>query len=867
MILAASPAGALPPVQPVTPFDVLGFLQSATLGGTDPFAGGTLTVNNQLITVPRNTIVTMPATFLTWQELFTLAPAPYGPTQTGLAAQDTPAPMTSYEVHVQGNRVGDQWIAGLVNISQHSLTTGQGHINSIDYVLGELRVGGVIGDPTSGQRVRINDPIGRFGRVFSPDVRFTIDEDNPTIRTQTAYPMCLPRFDPAVAPDPDCPQTNRTGDPTTGRFATIFHFPAPGPGVTPDARVQAPFEVGDFVTYSGILVKDGPQPSAGPAPAPGGTYVAAYSMIANLGFFTAPGSDPAYVAVDVTILGVGGAPAPGLPQEATVRTRFEGFTTDPSRVIDLFGIDVDPCSGNTADRPWGAIDVDQGPPIGAVLGRWRFRPPGKVLSMPLSGTFLPATREMRARIRGASVQSVANGVLAGQYHAPIVEFLFPENLGIGNPPVPLNLQDFAFLAQGSGPWSGGGPTPVASGIVSQLTPWPGATAPAAPSCAPKTLLPPSANAGASVAVASGSTVTLDGTGSSDPNGFALSYAWSQTGGTTVALSSPTAARPTFTAPVVPNGQPAVSLLFSLVVTDTGGLASTASTVTITVNPAPPGPLTPSASAGPALTVASGAVVRLDGTASSDPNLPVQRLSFSWSQIAGPGVTLAGATTATPTFTAPMVPPGAPVVMSFWLVVTNTSGLGATAQVDVTVSPVRAPVAVVGPTLAVRGNAAVVLDGTGSFDPNGLPITYQWTQVAGPAVTLTGASTATPSFTTPSLPLGSSQATLGFTLTVTNAFLGSIPVVVAVDVMPAADNIFITLVEYRTTNQRLTVNATSTVADGTAVLTMKFGSSSVTMTSLGGGLYTGIVSGVAMPSSVTVTSNLGGTATSGITRLR
>ena len=48
-------------------------------------------------------------------------------------------------------------------------------------------------------------------------------------------------------------------------------------------------------------------------------------------------------------------------------------------------------------------------------------------------------------------------------------------------------------------------------------------------------------------------VTLDGSGSSDPDGDPLSYAWTQVSGPTVALSDATAAQPTFTAPFVALG--------------------------------------------------------------------------------------------------------------------------------------------------------------------------------------------------------------------------------------------------------------------------------------------------------------------------
>ena len=44
-------------------------------------------------------------------------------------------------------------------------------------------------------------------------------------------------------------------------------------------------------------------------------------------------------------------------------------------------------------------------------------------------------------------------------------------------------------------------------------------------------------------------VTLDGTGSSDPDADdTLTYAWTQTSGATVALANPTTAQPTFDAP-------------------------------------------------------------------------------------------------------------------------------------------------------------------------------------------------------------------------------------------------------------------------------------------------------------------------------
>ena len=61
---------------------------------------------------------------------------------------------------------------------------------------------------------------------------------------------------------------------------------------------------------------------------------------------------------------------------------------------------------------------------------------------------------------------------------------------------------------------------------------------------------PIANAGADQTVAEQTTVTLDGSGSKDPDGTIKAYAWKQTAGTKVSLSSTSVSKPTFTAPDV-----------------------------------------------------------------------------------------------------------------------------------------------------------------------------------------------------------------------------------------------------------------------------------------------------------------------------
>jgi hypothetical protein len=68
---------------------------------------------------------------------------------------------------------------------------------------------------------------------------------------------------------------------------------------------------------------------------------------------------------------------------------------------------------------------------------------------------------------------------------------------------------------------------------------------------------------------------------------------------------------------------------------------------------------------------------------------------------------------------------------------------------------------------VDEGAAVMLNGSASSDPNGQPLTFQWTQTGGPAVVLTGATTAKPMFTAPAV-ADLQCATLTFQLKVTDS---------------------------------------------------------------------------------------------------
>jgi hypothetical protein len=88
--------------------------------------------------------------------------------------------------------------------------------------------------------------------------------------------------------------------------------------------------------------------------------------------------------------------------------------------------------------------------------------------------------------------------------------------------------------------------------------------------------PPAANAGVDQTVLEKTTVTLDGSSSSDPDDGIASYHWKQVAGQPVTFSDPTDDQPTFEAPSFDDSgdQP---LIFELIVTDNGGLQSSDST--------------------------------------------------------------------------------------------------------------------------------------------------------------------------------------------------------------------------------------------------------------------------------------------------
>ena len=268
---------------------------------------------------------------------------------------------------------------------------------------------------------------------------------------------------------------------------------------------------------------------------------------------------------------------------------------------------------------------------------------------------------------------------------------------------------------------------------------------------------PTANAGLDQTKNEGVTVYLDGLNSSDPEDNIDSYQWRQTSGPSVTLSNSNQVKASFTAPDV--GPDGASLTFELTVTDAEGLSD----IDICIVNISWLNVAPMADAGSDQTVNEGVSVNLSGLKSVDEDDAV--LNYNWTQINGPAVTLLDANTAEPYFTAPDVSDTG-ASLTFNLRVTDGGGLASNDVCVVNVTWLNeAPTAFAGTNQVADAGDTVILDGSGSSDPDDGIAKYQWVQTSGPIVSLSGSLTQEASFLVPEDILDDSS--LSFELTVTD----------------------------------------------------------------------------------------------------
>lgn len=199
----------------------------------------------------------------------------------------------------------------------------------------------------------------------------------------------------------------------------------------------------------------------------------------------------------------------------------------------------------------------------------------------------------------------------------------------------------------------------------------------------------------------GTAVTLDGSGSTDPDGTTVVYSWRLTAkppGSRATLNNPTSATPNFTA------DRSGTYKFSLTVNDgtvTSGVAHVAITATT-------GNVVPVANAGNDQIAGVGAVFTLDGSGSADPNGDTIT-SYSWrfqSVPIGSNATLANGNTVNPTFI--------PDRVGFYVLTLSVNDGHANSPLD---------------TVVITGSEAI--GGSGTVQPSGGTITTDLGEVTIP----------------------------------------------------------------------------------------------------------------------------------------
>ena len=382
--------------QAATNGSLVGEIESITITTPgDKWSAGTITVAGQIVTIPRNLLIDLPANRLTLQEIYEVE----APTacknigKSGLAKTD-PLTCNTYgtgaNASISANRTGNgNLVAGDVFI-QKGTESFAGAVTYISYTDGYFRIGGTptLGpvDPGNGVMVRLNDPDGRqtlqsgpgcvVGTALagqatncSPDLRFNLDGDNYTNVFTTGYPMCIPSTKPRQFNEQALQLFNVNGATEATPVVVPFDLNGVG-GLTTitvqanadgtgdllcsvanrtannglpmnDSRIMAPIRVGDNV------VADGNWEIIG-----GVRFLSAHSTMTSAALTTrnTPGQ-PDYLFLNEMEVDVAGF------QNQRARTLMIGFVSlaAPTADVMIWSLHYDPTTGQAHELPLASV--------------------------------------------------------------------------------------------------------------------------------------------------------------------------------------------------------------------------------------------------------------------------------------------------------------------------------------------------------------------------------------------------------------------------------------------------------------------------------------------------------------------------------
>jgi hypothetical protein len=164
-----------------------------------------------------------------------------------------------------------------------------------------------------------------------------------------------------------------------------------------------------------------------------------------------------YIFIEEALQGTKGERFPDIPQEETTRFRIVGFSTDPTRSVDVRIADSDRGNiGFSFSGPAG-LSPSNGPQLGRFRNTW-----------PSKDNARAVRRDVEVAVIGSPHAVLPTGLTSGSYTAPISEYIYPEITTFGVPgyPSPVSFENFCFLT------NAGGTFIAASGPVALSSPLP-----------------------------------------------------------------------------------------------------------------------------------------------------------------------------------------------------------------------------------------------------------------------------------------------------------------------------------------------------------------------------------------------------------